>query len=335
MSIKDRLAKKTEGLVKGMNQTAHDPMLNLGTGRDAKGPLTAPGQMLAFRTQMQESAIRIEELENRLKNFEGGAIVQKIDAKLIHPSKWANRHEYSFNSAKFGALKAEIEATGGNIQPILLRALKTPAQGYEVVYGHRRHRACLDLDYPVLAFVGDLSDKEMFAMMERENRHRDDLSPYEQGEMYRRALDDGIFPSLRQLAAELSVDVGLVSKALTIARLPQPVLSSFESPTMIQYRWGKELNAAIQRDPEGTLARAVAIQSAGKKGSAREILEFLVGKSKADNIVTNPIKCKGKTIGRMVRKPGGLVDITINAGILEPEKASKLLRHIEEFLLID
>ena len=335
MSIKDRLAKKTEGLVKELNQAAHDAASNPNTGRDARGPLTAPGQMLAFRTQMQESATKIEELESRLKNFEGGAIVQKIDAKLIRPSKWANRHEYSFNNAKFSALKAEIEAAGGNVQPILVRALKTPTLGYEVVYGHRRHRACLDLDYPVLAFIGELSDKELFAMMERENRHRDDLSPYEQGEMYRRALDDGIFPSLRQLAGELSVDVGLVSKALTIARLPQPVLACFESPTMIQYRWGKELSTAIQDDPEGILARAVAVRSAAKKYSAREVVEHLVGKPKAETVVTDQIKRKGKTIGKMVRKPDGIIGITINAGILEPKAVSKLLMQIEEFLLIE
>ena len=59
----------------------------------------------------------------------------------------------------------------------------------------------------------DATDQELFEQMERENRSRSDLSAWEQGAMYRRALDDGLYPSLRQLAESLDVDPSLVRHA--------------------------------------------------------------------------------------------------------------------------
>jgi ParB family transcriptional regulator, chromosome partitioning protein len=336
MSIKDRLAKKTADLIVGANQSsppASPETLSIATAaREARGPLTAPGQMLAFRRQMQESDNKIYELEVKLNEFKGGALVQKIDAKLIRPSKWANRHEYSFSNAKFSALKAEIEAAGGNVQPILVRKVAAPDSGFEIVFGHRRHRACLELDIPVLAFIGELSDKELFSMMERENRQRDDLSPFEQGDMYRRALDEGIYPSLRKLSSELGVDAGLVSKAITIARLPMDVLECFESPTLIQYRWGTELNEVLQRDPDGTLSRAKGIRLASERLTARQVVDKLLGKMSAEKDISHPIKRNGQIVATLVTRQNGLVNINFVAGAIAFDEIAKLKNEIEKFL---
>ncbi len=338
MSIKDRLAKKTADLVVGAKPSSTvvspDEASSATAVREVRGPLTAPGQMLAFRKQMQESDSKIHELEEKLNEFKGGVLVQKIDAKLIRPSKWANRHEDSFSDANFSAFRAEIEAAGGNVQPILVRKLDAPDIGYEIVFGHRRHRACSELDIPVLAFIGELSDKELFSMMERENRQRADLSPFEQGEMYRRALDEGIFPSLRKLSSELGVDPSLVSKAITIARLPMDVLACFESPTLIQYRWGAELSEVMQRDPEGTLTRAKEVCRASERLTARQVVDKLVGKAKAENGVSYPIERNGQIVATLVARQNGMVDINFVAGAITPDTAIKLKNEIEKFLSI-
>ena len=41
--------------------------------------------------------------------------------------------------------------------------------------------------------------------------------------MYRKALDEGLYSSLRRLAESLGVDVSLVSKSVSLARLPEAV----------------------------------------------------------------------------------------------------------------
>ena len=74
---------------------------------------------------------------------------------------------------------------------------------------------------PVLAVIESLGEQQMFVEMERENRARKDLSAWEQGMMYARALDSGLYPSNRQLAQAIGRDLGDVGRALLLARLPR------------------------------------------------------------------------------------------------------------------
>ena len=105
----------------------------------------------------------------------------------------------------------------GRSNPPADGAAQAAQQGYEIVYGHRRHRACLDLGLPVLAVVEEVGEQQLFEQMERENRARADLSAWEQGMMYARALDQGLYPSNRQLAQAIGRDLGDVGKALSLA----------------------------------------------------------------------------------------------------------------------
>ena len=137
-----------------------------------------------------------------------------------------------------------------------MRPLKGHSGMYEVVFGHRRHQACLELDINVLAMIEDLDEKSLFVEMDHENRQRKDLRPYEQGVMYARALDEGLFPSMRKMAEEVGVEAGTASKAIALARLPAEVLAAFVSPLDLQFRWASDLTQAIQKNPELVLSKA-------------------------------------------------------------------------------
>ena len=114
----------------------------------------------------------------------------------------------------------------------------------------------LELGIPVLAAIEEASDVSLFEQMERENRGRKNLSAWEQGTMYRRAIDDGLYSSLRRLAEGLGVDVSLVSKSVSQARLPDAVVAAFQSPLDIQFRWAVALDKAYQQDPDAVLSAA-------------------------------------------------------------------------------
>ena len=281
---------------------------------------------------MQENDQKVQELRDQLKSFDGTLPVRKLDPKSISPSKWANRHETSFDSAEFATLKAEIESAGGNVQPIRVRPSLAMPDKFEIVFGHRRHQACLQLGIPVSALVESVDDKSLFEAMDRENRSRADLSPYEQGDMYRRALDEGLYPSLRQMCSELSVDVGNASKAISIARLPAQVLAAFESPTQIQYRWGQELTAALQKDPEGVVERAKSIRFGTKHLPAAEVLDRLLGRSKPPKPASFDLKRKGKIVGTLVRKGDGSVDLSLKAGVLDDAGLAEFRASIEQLI---
>ena len=205
--------------------------------------------------------------------FSEGALPSgKIDPKYIAHSKWANRDELSFRGPGWDAFKAEILSAGGNIQPIKVRPsvrqANTPADihVYEIVFGHRRHRACLELGVDVFALIEDVSDSELFEQMDRENRQRANLTIYEQGEMYKRALDAGLYPSLRKMSEKLDVALGTASEAISLARLPDTVLDAFESRLDLQRRWAKPLTEAMQKDPDVVLELAKAIAQERKQG---------------------------------------------------------------------
>lgn len=257
-------------------------------GREGERVKTAPGSMAHFMASQSVAVKEADELRERLKSFEGARPVRALDARQVRPSRWANRHEHSYADAAFAELKAEIASAGTNVQPVSVRPLaaepevlngSTPAgdPAYELVFGHRRHRACLELGLPLQAMVVELSDQALFEAMERENRARKNLCAWEQGMMYRRALDEGLYPSQRRLAEALGVDVALVSKSLALARLPTAVVEAFASPLEIQFRWAQPLSEALQKDPDAVIARATRLRGRERPLAAAQVLAILTG----------------------------------------------------------
>ncbi len=244
-------------------------------------PKTAPGSMAHFMATQSSALREADELRERLKAFDGAKPVRALDPRSVRPSRWANRHADSLADAAFAALKAEIASAGGNVQPVKVRPLPA-AEGeggavYELVYGHRRHRACLELGLSLAALVEPVSDRELFETMDRENRGRKALSAWEQGMTYRRALDEGLYPSQRRLAESVGVDISLVSKSLTLARLPAALVEAFASPNDIQFRWAQPLAEALQKDPDGMLARAETLKTRTREAPAAQVFAALIG----------------------------------------------------------
>lgn len=307
-------------------------------------PKTAPGSMAHFMASQSTAVKEAEDLRERLKAFEGATPVRPLDPATVRPSRWANRHEASFADAAFEELKAEIDAAGGNVQPVSVRPVakalngSTPAgAAYELVFGHRRHRACLELGLPLLAMVTDLDDRALFETMERENRARKNLSAWEQGGMYRRALDEGLYPSQRKLSEALGVDVSLVSKSLSLARLPDAVVLAFGSPLDIQFRWAQPLAEALQKDPDVLIARAQRIKQAGQPLAAPKVLAVLLG---ADELPVLNRSTPGHRViqgsaGRqalMTRDARGRVLVKFAAGVLSDAEETALAVAIERLL---
>jgi len=304
---------------------------------------TAPGTMMGFLTAQSTAIQEAEALKALVKSLEGEAPLRKLDPSAIKASKWANRHEASYLTTEFQELKTEIAAAGGNVQPIKVRPRpvlngSTPPSepAYELIFGHRRHRACAELGLPVLAAIEEASDVRLFEQMERENRGRKNLSAWEQGTMYRRALDDGLYSSLRRLAEGLGVDVSLVSKSISLARLPETVVAAFKSPLDIQFRWAAPLAEAMQKDPDGTLSRAQAIAEARGDLSAAAILSKLIGLPGPAPSRSAPqqltISKAGKVVAKLTADGKGRAVVRFEAGALPESKRKALAKVIEDFL---
>ena len=285
-------------------------------GRPAR---TGPGQMLQFRGQMLAAEGEMGKLRDQLKEHEGSAPTRKLDPQSISPSRWANRHPDAFNTSAFVRLKQDIEAAGGNVQPILVRPISDQPGHYEIVFGHRRHRACNELGIQVLATIDNsaLSDHELFSAMDRENRERADLSPYEQGTMYRRALDEKFFPSNRRLAEALGLSHTWVGNVLQVADLPPSVVECFKSPLEIQHRHAKEIAAALEMDRKGVLRRADKLRAGDKSRSASAVVSALTGTGPDDPASPREVlEADGKPVGKWSRDRAGRLTIQIDAAAL-------------------
>jgi ParB family transcriptional regulator, chromosome partitioning protein len=251
----------------------------------ATGPVRQPartgiGFVTASVFEGRKLQQQVTELEDTVEQLKGERGAQPMDPRIIGPGRWANRHEDSFKGPAFEAFKREIADAAGNVQPIKVRPVAAAAREasgaqYELVFGHRRHRACLELGIKVLAIVEEMDDQRLFVQMERENRDRQNLSAWEQGWMYERALRTGLYGSARKLAAGIGRDASDVTKAIRIAKLPEEIVTAFSSPTLIQFQMVSDLEKAIQERPDDIFGAARDLSRSAVKPSPKEVFAKL------------------------------------------------------------
>lgn len=319
---------------------------------DVKKPHTGVGrvmQAIAGKTDLERKLSEVQEsldtANSKLSQFENSELVQLLDAKSIRRGRWANRHLSNFDGPSWKEFKAEIENSGGNVEPIKVRRVRFEngpvftEDGirieFEPIFGQRRHQACLELGIPVRAVVAEhMDDKTLFAEMDRENRLRENLSAWEQGVSYNQALKDGLFTSIRSLATELGVNLSLASRYCKLAQLPEVVINAFPSPLTIQVRWAKPLADAMQNDPEGTLERAKELVVLKGTLSAAEVLSKLVNEKKptAEQLTNNEIQTNGKLAASFKTLPKGKFAVEFEAGVVKPEQHEALAKLIRDFL---
>ena len=236
--------------------------------------------------------------------------IERLDPNCVYPSRWANLDEGSFQGKAWEEFKNEIYSTGGNVQPIKVRKNRLIKNTqYEIVFGHRRHRACLELGVELLAFCEDLTEKQLFEEMDRENRQHSYLSPYQQGQLYCRALDEGMYPSIRIMVESLRRSLGEMVAYIRLAQLPEPVVNAFESSMHIQQRWSKPLTAALYKNQDVVLNVAKQIVLERKRGdkiTSSDALKRMLGLSSFTYFPSRQVLLPGGismrvTIGKKVR----------------------------------
>lgn len=321
---------------------------------DRPVPKTAPGALMDFAFEkrtglekevadLREQVAKGEDVQKRLNEaleelaaWAGAEPARRLDPTKVRPSRWANRDDVNFAGAEFDAFCDELSSAGGNVQPIMVRPLANGGEHeFEIVFGHRRHAGCLARGLPLLAVVSSISDKDLFAYMDRENRSRKDLSALEQGRMYRHALNERLFGSNSDLARALGVDLGMVGKALDLADLPTAVVEAFESPLDLQYRWAKPLKEACKADEKGVLRRAQEIAKLSPRPNTAEVLARLVGTyapaRKGSDAIAD-IEVKGKKVAAVRRTPRGGLVIEFSPGVIDDERLSPLTSAIKAVL---
>ncbi|MGE3594617.1 MAG: ParB/RepB/Spo0J family partition protein [Dehalococcoidia bacterium] len=274
-----------------------------------------------------------------------GFVVLKLDPKCIGASAFANRDGRSLDASDqdLEALKVDIRLRG-QLEPIRVRPA-APDSGfeYEIVYGHRRHAACLALDreteggWPVLALLDaqatDVRDHVL--KMYVENAARKDLSAYETGAMFSNWLREQVFPNQTELGAAVGLSQGTVAKYLTVASLPEAVVSAFGDPRVISLRWSEQLAGALRDRSSALLEAAGSIATLTPRPAPDDVLRRLLtagqrGAKRPGAVRTETVKYRGRTLYKIAPRGNGL-QISFG-GKLDPKLAQAAQHEVKEAL---
>lgn len=113
---------------------------------------------------------------------------RRVRVTTLSPGRFQTRER--IRQEDIDALAASIRAHG-ILQPIVVRRRPTAEEAYEIIAGERRWRASQQAglaEVPVV--VLGLSDQDAMEVAIIENLQRQDLSPLEEAEGYRRLLED-------------------------------------------------------------------------------------------------------------------------------------------------
>jgi ParB family chromosome partitioning protein len=294
-------------------QAALKPAPRLQPPSGARPYVAEAGQRLAEGLREENQRLKTERAN--------GMLVLRLDPKRVRPTKFLNRDERAFlaTDPEFIELKESLRQ-GGQDLPIRVRPVDDdPAIDYEIVSGHRRHRACLDLDAEteggfLLYALPDPKAREARALvlaMYRENEVRADLSALEKGRMFRQWLAEGIFAEHGGIADAIGSSDASVTKYLQIADLPASVLAAFPDPRQIAVRWAHDLVKAIKANSSKVEEVAGRLAGTSPRPDAAAVARALIACGAAKKGPSSPsreqaVKINGRVALRMQRRDGRL-----------------------------
>ncbi len=151
---------------------------------------------------------------------EPGRVARMIPIERLKPSPFQPRRH--FDDEAFAALVGSVREKGV-LQPLLVRADPNAEGHFEIVAGERRWRAAQQARlHEVPAVVKTLSDRDTLEVALVENLQREDLTPLEEAEAYRRLLEE--FGHTQEvLARAVGKSRSHVANLIRLLGLPEPV----------------------------------------------------------------------------------------------------------------
>jgi ParB family transcriptional regulator, chromosome partitioning protein len=145
---------------------------------------------------------------------------RRVPIESIGPGRFQPRHRFA--EAEIEALAQSIREKGV-LQPLLVRPAPAAEAGFELVAGERRWRAAQRAGlHQVPVIIRTLSDLEALETALVENIQREDLSPLDEAEAYRRLIDE-FGRTQAGLAEAVGKSRSHVANTLRLLSLPPPV----------------------------------------------------------------------------------------------------------------
>ena len=209
-------------------------------------------------------------------NDASSAPVRSLAIEHLEPGPFQPRA--SFNPDSLAELVASIQARG-ILQPLLARPHPGQPNHYQIIAGERRWRAAQQAGlHKIPVLVRDLSDADAMAASLVENLQRQDLNPIEEGEGFRRLIDEfGL--TQEQLGTAVGKSRSHVANSMRLLQLPAGVrtdvqdgrLSAGHARALLSHPNPEE--AAKTVIARGLSVRQTEALCAGKAGDTKPIRE--------------------------------------------------------------
>ncbi len=198
-----------------------------------------------------------------------GEAVHVLPVAYLRPGVHQPRHR--FDKDDLDALSESIREMGV-LQPILVRPLADADEEYEIIAGERRWRAAQLAElHEVPVIVRAFSNSEALEVALVENIQREDLSPIEEAEGYRRLVDE-FGHTQEALASIVGRSRSHVANLLRLLGLPDSVKQMLDE-RLLSMGHGRAILAAS--DPE-----ALAKQVTRRGLNVRQTERLASGKAK-------------------------------------------------------
>lgn len=202
-----------------------------------------------------------------------GRMVVLLDPSLIDETDLRDRDDSSFGDEAFARLQADI-AANGQVTPVALRKSIVDASRHEVIFGHRRVRACRALGKQVRAIILKADNHHLLHLMLVENAIREDISPLEKARHYRKILDEGIVDR-QGLADLLRVSPQQVSNISVLADIPVECLEMLGDWRKLSIGTGKSLLSSL-RNANFRIPNALRERALNTSGDANRRAQTLI-----------------------------------------------------------
>ncbi len=201
---------------------------------------------------------------------DAGRVARMIPIERLKPSPYQPRRH--FDDEAFTALVGSVREKGV-LQPLLVRADPNSEGDFEIVAGERRWRAAQQARlHEVPAVVKSLSDRDTLEVALVENLQREDLTPLEEAEAYRRLMEE--FGHTQEvLSRAVGKSRSHVANMIRLLGLPEPVRRMLDEG---QISAGHARTLVNAEDPEGLAKQIVRrdlnvrqAEDLSRKGPAR------------------------------------------------------------------
>jgi ParB family chromosome partitioning protein len=237
------------------------------------------------------------------EQVEAAGALKDLPISSVRPNPFQPRS--GIDETALAELSASIEVSG-LLQPIVVRPR---GSGYELIAGERRWRAVERLGWPTIpAVVRDADDQTLLTLALIENLQRNDLSPIDEAQGYRRLMEEFEVPQA-EVARLVGRNRATVANLLRLLKLP-PEVQGFVHDGKLSEGHARALLALEHPDAIIRLAR----RAASDGWSVREVESRVrVDGRPSRRREARPLTPEGRRVEEALRRRLG-TDVRIHPG---------------------